>query len=246
MKVMYIDFVISTYCQFNCPYCYLDADQRKDSSFASISKIKMNLLQLMVSWRKFNYERLVISITGDELHMVPDAIAYTREIINMIKKVVNNIPRKNIKLKMHTNCNASKEYYIELMPILKTAHEFSNMEYEIVYQSMYHCKRKEAMFNFIHDINTVDLISSYALLDQSQLEKCSHMKFDTIHDFSAEWHYPHFVNDNRNYIVFTKDGNVANKCGHQMSTNLLAMEDREFCNTCPNDECIIIDSTREL
>jgi hypothetical protein len=206
----------------------------------------MKLLILIVSWKRFNYDKLVISITGDELHALPNAIEYTKSMIGMLEKITDGIPRSKIMLKMHTNCNAKSDYYDELMHILKDANKFSYMQYSIVYQSMYHSKQKEKMFNYIHKINTSELLSCCALVDKSHLAKFSKMKFDVIYDFydRLELQHSHYVDDNRNYINIDKNGSIYNKCGHDVPKNLFSMEDRDYCKTCPNEKCIITTSDR--
>ena len=75
-KLLYLNFIMSYKCTMNCDYCSLSKQQRQETDFLDFAKFKLYFLQLISFYRKNNYNKLVISITGDELHSIPNFLEY--------------------------------------------------------------------------------------------------------------------------------------------------------------------------
>lgn len=237
-KILNVKFVISYFCELNCTYCYLTKEQRQDAEFLDISFIKRSLSQLVRFYKKKNYNHLIITLNGDELHAIPNFIDYLAELIGSIKLILSEIPKESIKIKMHTNLRAEDFIYIEQMKILEDLNQYAVVEFETVYQSMYHSNKQERKLKLVQELSkNIKYVSSLGLLDLSHSEKCKHLKVDEYYDFSKEQKYDKFSDVEINYIVISKNKRVFNGCGYQMSSHLFNIPDRNFCTDCPHKHC---------
>lgn len=238
---MYVNYIVSYYCELNCKYCTLTKEQRKEKDYLESYTIKRTIKQLLFLFKKYNYDQIIISITGDELHNLPDAISYIKEVLTILKESLSGIDREKIRIKMHTNVNASIEFYDQHIKLLEEANEFSIVEFETVYQSVYHSTDMEKKLNYIQSITkNIEYFSSIGLVNLSQYDKIKHLKFDRTIDFSQQFKYPKFTDRNINYVNVDKTGIIRNGCGYKMPGNLLSMRDMNHCSECKNEFCLML------
>lgn len=246
-KILHIKYVLSYFCKLNCTYCALTKEQRQETDFLGLEYIRLTLLQLTRFYKKNNYDELVIVLTGDELHQIPQFLDYMADLSSLLEKALVGIPKQNIRIKMHTNVQATEEFYVEHIRMLEDINRFAVADFETVYQSMYHSNKTEQRLKFIQSIATnVKYFSSLGLLNPSHMDKCSHIHFDDVIDFSKPCAYPKYEDIDVNFIIIDKDKSIRNGCGFDMNSNLFSMTDRSFCGECPHDSCEMLNVEHRL
>ena len=244
---MYVNYIVSYYCEFNCKYCTLTKEQRKEKDYLDLNTIRRTIKQLLYVFKKHNYDQIIICITGDELHNLPNTLEYIQEALNILKEALIDIDREKIRIKMHTNANASKDFYDNHIKLLEKANNFAKVEFETVYQSVYHSPDMEKMLNYIQSITkNIEYYSSIALVNQTHLDKIKHLYHDNIIDFSKELKYPKFTDKNINFIVVDKTGIIRNGCGYNIPDILIMMHDINHCSECKNESCLMLDDINRI
>lgn len=246
-KTLHVKYVISYFCGLNCSYCSLTKEERQQTDFLNTGFIRLTLLQLVRFYKKNNYSNLIIVLTGDELHEMPHFFEYLSEISELLQKALIDIPREQIRIKMHTNLRASEEFYARQIGILEHINTFAVADFETVYQSMYHSNKMERKLEYIQSIvGNIKYFSSLGLLNPTHMDKCRHLKFDDVIDFSTPCAYPKYADREVNFVVIGKNKDIHNGCGYNMNTNLLALADRNFCSECPHSSCEMLNVEHRL
>jgi len=246
-KVLYLSYIISTFCKYNCSYCTLSKEERQQTDFLDLNFIKFTLPQIVRFYKKNSYNEFIISITGDELHAIPNFLEYFERISEILERNLNTIPRENIKIKCHTNLRGEDSFYREQINILEKINRFAVAEFETVYQSMYHTKASISKLKFIKDnTKNIKFVSTLALLKEEHIESCSELKIDNYVKFYNEPNYPVFDDKEINYIIIDKNKTVINGCGYKINKNLLSIEDKNFCSDCKNENCTLMIDVRRI
>jgi organic radical activating enzyme len=246
-KILYVSYIISTFCKYNCSYCTLSKEERQETDFLDLNFIKFSLPQLVRFYKKYNYKQIIISITGDELHAIPNFLEYFREISEILKNNLSTIPRENIKIKCHTNLRGEDSFYIEQINILEYINKFSIAEFETVYQAMYHNKDSLKKFFLIKELTkNIKFVSSLAILQEQDKEKCSQLKVDYYVNFGSNIDYELFSDREVNYIIVDKNRTVVNGCGYIMNKHLLNITDKNFCSDCTNKTCLFMKDVNRI
>lgn len=246
-KILYINFIISYKCSLNCDYCSLTKEERKQTDFLEIKKFKLYFLQLINFYNKNNYDKLVISLTGDELHTIPNFLNWLQEALEIIENHVKNIPKENIKLKMHTNMFASKEFYLEQFKMLKDSKRFCEPEFETAYQAMYHSEHNEELLHFIiKNISGINYNSSMALRTEEDKNIIKHLPVDSYYVFSKMPKREKPIDKEINFIMVVKSKGIINGCGYPMDLNLFKLQDKNFCTDCPHESCVMLENINRI
>lgn len=246
-KIMYVNYIVSYYCEFNCKYCTLTKEQRKEKDYLDLNTIRRTIKQLLYVFKKHSYDQIIICITGDELHNLPNSLEYIQEALNILKEALTDIDREKIRIKMHTNANASKDFYDKHIKLLEEANRFAKVEFETAYQSVYHSPDMEKMLNYIQSItNNIEYYSSIALVNQTHFDKIKHLKYHNVIDFSQKLMYPKFTDRNINFLVVDKTGTIRNGCGYNVPNSLLMMRDINHCEECPNESCSMLNDINRI
>lgn len=247
MKVMYVNFIVSFFCSLNCTYCTLTKEQRAQRDVLSDTKFRLYLIQLVNFYKKNNYDQLVISITGDELHGIPNFLEHLKLYLQEIETRCEGIPKENIKLKMHTNLKATKEFYTEQFAMLEDAKRYCTPEFETVYQAMYHTPETESMLYFIQDaIGDIDFVSNIALRNENDRQTVEHLPCDTMYDFSLQPKREKFTDKEVLFINVVKSNHIRSGCGHEFPSNLLTLKDKKWCSECPNSSCKMLEDINRI
>lgn len=249
MKQLYLNFVMTLSCKLNCTYCTVPKSDRTSISYLSEKTFKLRLFQCIKFYKDNNYDSLVISITGDELENLPNFLEYLEVMLTYMKSTVKGIPKDNIKLKMHSNVNATNEFYLAQFKLLEEAKSFCNPEFETVYQAMYHSIHRETRLRFIQKAikdYDIDYLACVGLRNEDDRPKVAHLYSDLVFDFSNMPKRDKFTDRELLSINIVRNDSVVSGCGFQMDPNLFNLKDSNFCSECPNESCVLLEDQNKI
>jgi hypothetical protein len=249
MKQLYLNFIMTLSCKLNCTYCTIPKSDRTSIEYLNDKTFKLKLFQCIKFFKDNNYDSLVISITGDELENLPNFLDYLEVMLTYMGKTVKGIPKENIKLKMHTNINATNEFYLTQFKLLEEAKCFCTPEFETVYQAMYHSMHRETRLRFIQkhikDYD-IDYLACVGLRNEDDRARINHLYSDLVFDFSNMPPREKFKDRELLSINIVRNDLVVSGCGFDLDQNLFKLEDADFCTECPNDSCMLLEDQNKI